>query len=361
MTTLAMSKRPWIYVCPIWNLKLIPKINEELRILDVSFVSSAKLRRIRKRLGFPERISKLPTFIKEKIDSCETHAVIRAPIGKAKDLAPRLRQEVEDACHILRAASWPYMARSVRSYLSVFGPSPTDHLEHHEIFVCRTKSPGAKAVECLKNYERGLGIIPFKNGMTWKRAASNFDSVVSFLDPSSHVDNKWRKTVRYACANAGRSLNSTSKWFACLLNMIALDAMLLNRREPANPTLYDRLNVLLGWTRTPSGRSLFTKTELDKLTGLRNRIVHDAETEGISARHVLLTDLLVHNLIGYVTRTTKKIASKADLLDVIERAKARQLLGMRRFESEPELTVGLRVVRPRPDRREIVKLDHFMT
>jgi len=339
----------------------MPSTNEELRILDVSFVSSAKLRRIRKRLRFSVRISELPTFINEKIDSCETHAVIQAPIGKAKDLAPRLRQEVEDACHILRAASWPYMARSVRSYLSVFGPSPMDHAEHHEMFVCRTKKAGAKTVECLKNYERGLGIIPFKNGMNWKRAASNFDSIVSFLDRSSHVDNKWRKTVRYACANAGRSLNSTSKWFACLLNMIALDAMLLDKGEPANPTLYDRLYVFLCWTGTPGSRALFTRTELNKLTGLRNRIIHDAETEGVSARHVLLTDFLVHNLIGTLTRTTNKIASKTDLLGVMERVKARQVLGMRTFESEPEIKVGFRVVRPRPDRREIAKLDHFMT
>lgn len=59
------SKKNWVLSVPIYNLVLDREINGEIVIGDVHFVSTKKIRWIRKKLGIPSTISEINNYRKK--------------------------------------------------------------------------------------------------------------------------------------------------------------------------------------------------------------------------------------------------------------------------------------------------------
>ena len=361
MSTVSKLKRPWAYMCPVQNLVLGKDIAEELAVLDVVFVSSSKARRIRKRLGLPVRVSSLPKFIQDGINAVPTLAVMRTRNEAPDKLEPRLRKAVEEACFLIMAGSWPYVVRSKETYLSTFGP-PESHskIMGKSMFICRQKARAAKSVECTASTRWKQGLIPFRLDGNWKQNQGFFFNLMAVLSPSGKATPDWRQNVRRSAILAGRSLQTLDKGLAFLLDFMALDSLLLCRSESSDPVLFERLELLLGWTRPFNQRPLFTSQDLSTLCKLRHALVHDGDSSGIKAKYLLLSDLLVFNLLSNISRLRDELTSKQHLLEFEKCVEARRTLKMSPYKGEKRITQRLQVVRPRTNPRKIAELDSYM-
>jgi len=337
-------------------------IGGELRVHNVQFVSSSKAQRIRRRLGLPVRISALPSFIRRKLAESETLAFLRPPIGTPNALEPQLWSEVNQACHLLLASSWPYVVRSRKLYLSAFGPPGSSPKARRESsFICRQEVVGAASVESTHTSEWRVGVAPFRIDSDWKSGQGFFYDLMAFLSDTSRASAQWRQTVLRSAAHVGQSLKTLDRGMALLLDFIALDALLLKRGEPSNPTLYERLNVLTGWTPAPNGTPLFTEKELSDLCGLRHELVHDGDSSRVRARDLVLADFLVLNLLANVSRLRSEILTKEELLQLQQRVSARELLGYDSYRGERAITRHLSVIRPRTSPKKLAELDRYMS
>lgn len=362
MATLRFTRRPWVFVCPIRNLVLDQSMGGELQVHRVQLVSSAKVRLIRRRLGLPVRVSALPGFIRKKLGESETLAFLRPPIGTPDALEPQLWSEVNQACHLLLASSWPYLVRSRRLYLSAFGPPGSSPKARRESsFICRQKAAGAASVEISHTSEWRVGVAPFRIDSEWISGQGFFYDLMGFLSDTSGVSKEWQQTVLRATACVGQSLKTIERGMALLLDFIALDALLLLKGERSSPTLYDRLAVLMGWTPAPDGTPLFTEKELSDLCDLRHRLVHDGDSSDVKARDLVLADFLVLNLLANVSRLRSEIRSKEELLQLEQRVSARQLLGYDPYRGERAITQHLSVSRPRTSPKRLAELDRYMS
>lgn len=361
MATLRFTKRPWVFICPIHNLVLDKSIGEELLVHDVLFVSPRKARRIRRRLALPVRISALPASTQDRLDKAESLAFLNPPAGTPNRLEPQLRRSVEQACLLLVAGSWPHKVRSPSLYLSAFGPPESfSRVRKESLFVCRHKAMGAASVECSQTFEWKMGILPFRIDSDWKDHQEFFFDLMALLSDRSKVSSEWRLTVHRASTLIGRSLQTLDKGLAFLLDFIALDSLLLESKDPSDPTLFERLNVLLGWTRSPEGIPLFTERDLSRLCRLRHGLVHTGNSSDIHAKDLILADFLVLNLLANLSRLRDMVPGRKELLEFEKRVHARQLLGIKPYRGERRIGRHLRVVRPGVDPREVTELNTYM-
>lgn len=64
--SLKNQKSRWLLVAPVSGLVLTTVVNEEITINNITFVSSARLPYVRKRLGFPITINELKKIVGKK-------------------------------------------------------------------------------------------------------------------------------------------------------------------------------------------------------------------------------------------------------------------------------------------------------
>jgi len=347
------TKGVWSFICPIRNLILTKDVGEEVCVEDVVFVSSAKLPRVRKRLGLPVQISAFGSHFKKALAQYETYAVIKTPVGSPKRLKPTLLQKVEEACCLLRCGGWPFMKRSSAWYLNSFGPPNTSpRTEQHLLFVNRAEKSWVG--------ERGwlLGLVPFALDSFWKgfqQEGGFLEDLLAFLAPKSAVQQQWKAQVRQAAILLGQSLQTLDKGIAFLLDMIALDILLLERTENAEPSMYERLEALMGWMNTRLPKPWFTKTAVRRLRTLRNDIVHDGKTTDIKVRDLLLADELAMNLVMNICLLRKRWGNRSGLIELTEKLKACEALQLPPSFSR-KLRPPTRVIRPQYKQKDLSDL-----
>lgn len=351
------TKGVWTFICPIRNLILTKEIGEEVTVEDVIFVSSNKLPRVRKRLGMPVRLSSLGLAFKQVLGKYDTYAVIQTPVGTPARLKSALLQKVEEACCLLRCGSWPFMKRSAKWYLSAFGPPNTSpRTEKHLAFVNRAEKSWTA--------ERGwlLGLVPFTLDSFWKgfqQKGGFLYDLLAFLSPSSTVEPQWRSQLRQAAILLGNSIQTLDKGIAFLLDMIALDTILLERHEKADPKMFERLEALMGWMNTRLQKPWFTKTVISRLRKTRNKIVHDGNTAGVKIADLLLADELAMNLVMNICLLRKRWPNRLGLLELANKLEACRVLQLSPSVSR-RLRPPTRVIQPsytpkeRSDLRRII-------
>jgi len=317
-------KAVWTYICPIRNLRLSKEIGQELRIENVTFVSKARLPRIRKRLGILQPISQLAKPAQDFFRTdYETYAVLQAK-GKPRQIENKLRQQIRDACFILSVGSWPYKKRSKSRYLSAFGlPDMAPKIFEQSCFT------GPLAQFC-GSYRWMQGIMPFTLDSEWKkfqREARVLYNLLETIGPNSPISEQWKTEVRRAAVLLGRSLQTPDRSIAFTLNTIALDVLLLKRGEKADPNLYNRLEAILGWSNVGRTQPWFNKGQVTRLRKLRNELFHEGK-DRITSKDLVLSDKITINLLINICRMRGRWRSKKNLIHFAKQVEARRFLGI---------------------------------
>ena len=152
-------KKQLILLEPIYNLELTDNIGNELKIKDVLFVSSKKIPRIRKRLGFTKRFSEMernnPWFKESILTSAKTFAVLRFSDNDTSKIEKH-KQKITEAIWILASSQFsPGMRGNVR----LFGLPEHGSHHSHEFMI---HDPYEK--DSRRNWKLASPVEPFRYG-----------------------------------------------------------------------------------------------------------------------------------------------------------------------------------------------------
>ena len=339
-----------VYLQPVINLRLGKEIGEELTIGDVLLVSSAKLRRIRRRIGLPWSASESPHWISSAVRDFETFGVTDCS-GAGEVMLRHAEAQIREACSILRCVSWPFAKRSRKNLLRVFGPSDVAYrVLSRQIVVEKTSgNPAGTRIEQRRS------LIPFEINHFWHNFQTTHGwlrALSRFVD-TTDIDSKWRGAVIRAASLFGESLQEADLALAFLMDMMALDTVLLERNDRSRE-IFQRLDAILGWSNLELSTPWFQAPDLKRLSDRRNDLVHDGDSSHLQPRDLILVDELLGNLLSFVCHMGHKWRARADMIQFAERVACRQKLGIRLYAKEGKLP--FKILRPRYSQSEISKL-----
>ncbi len=340
-----------IHLQPILNLELRRDISEELTIGDVLFVSSDKLRRIRRRVGLPWRVSDAPHDVQSLLTGVETLGIVVAS-SSSPEASRLVGVKTREACSILRSVSWPFAKRSRSNLLRVFGPSGVAY----RVLVRQVVIEKSTGHLTGTRTEQQRALIPFQIDRNWKGFQKRhgwLKAFIVFLEGGQNVDAKWRSAVRRAAILFGESLQEADRSLAFLFNMMALDTI-LKEREERSREMFPRLDAILGWSNVGLRKPWFASSDLKRLADRRNELVHEGESPRLSARDLILADELLGNLLLCVCQMGDRWPSRKDMIGFAERVSCRQKLRLKPYEKEGKLP--FKVLRPRYTKQEIIRL-----
>jgi hypothetical protein len=340
-----------IHLQPILNLRLRKGSGEELSIDDVLFVSHEKLRRVRRRIGLPWRVSDAPRDVKLLLAGVETLGIV-ATSSSSPDASRIAATKGREACSILRAVSWPFAKRSRSNLLRVFGPSDVAYRVLVRQLVIE-KSTG-HLTGTRTGQQRAL--VPFQIDHNWKGFQKRhgwLKALVTFFEGGQRVDAKWRSAVRRAAILFGESLQEADRSLAFLFNMMALDTI-LREREERSREVFPRLDAILGWSNVGLKKPWFASNDLKRLADRRNELVHEGESPHLSADDLVLADELLGNLLLFVCEMGDRWPSRKEMIRFAERVSCRKKLLLKPYEKEGKLP--FKVLRPRYQKAEIIEL-----
>ncbi len=340
-----------VYLQPVVNLRLTRDIGEELTIGGVLLVSSAKLRRIRRRLGLPWRVSEAPDWARLAIEEHETFGVVQVQ-GLGESALRSAEHQVREACAILRCASWPFAKRSRNNLLRVFGPSDVAYRVLSQRIVVNRQSGQITGTRT----EQRRSLMPFELDHFWEdfqRAQGWLWQLTRFLREQSGAEPEWRGAVQRAAALFGESLQEADRPLAFLFNMMALDTVLLGRNDRSRE-MFPRLDAVLGWSNVGLPTPWFKASDLARLSRRRNELVHDGDSSRLQARDLVLADRLVGNLLSCTCRMAHRWPAREGMIQFTERVSCRRKLGISPYAQEGRLP--LRVLNPQYSAAEIRKL-----
>ena len=339
-----------VYLQPVMNLRLGKEIGEELTIGDVLLVSSAKLRRIRRRIGLPWRVSESPQWLSSAVRDFETFGVTDCA-GAGEMMLRRAEAQIREACSILRCASWPFAKRSRKNLLQVFGPSDVAYrvLSRQIVVEKASGNPVGTRIEQRRS------LIPFEINHFWHNFQTTHGwlrALSRFVD-TTDIDNKWRGAVRRAASLFGESLQEPDRALAFLMDMMALDTVLLERTDRSRE-IFQRLDAILGWSNLGLSTPWFQAPDLKRLSDRRNDLVHDGDSSHLQPQDLILVDELLGNLLSFVCNMGYKWRARADMIQFAERVSCRRKLGVPAYAKEGKLP--LKVFHPHYSSTEISKL-----
>lgn len=308
-----------------------------MQIGRITFISSEKLIRIRNRLGVKKvyiaGISK--NLQKSNIQGLydwmkkyKTFAILRSS-GTPEKIKASCFRAVQEKLMILAFSQLFYQNRRFTGFLGLAGEhdiSATNHL-----FLDSNSTSFIKGSQLLKSL-RGLSI-----DNQWVDYHKNFYflKLLKVLNGKIPILARWRDAIQRATILIGKSINSNNIAHSFLWNMIALELLLTKQGDSYSTDLPKRIEALIGWH---SGWDPIKDTEnIKKLYKLRCQYVHDGNSENISKKDLLLTDLLVFNSLGNIINDLNTFASKDDLIEFAKRHEARNFLNLKQ-NIHPKLT-----------------------
>lgn len=314
----------WLFVTPIGNLALATEIGREFRIERVLFVHRDKLPRIRKRLGFPVKISEVKSsppvpIYSDFFTSADTFAIVRQK-GKLGEIESNCYRMVEDSISILALSQLGYARRRFASRIALYGehePGRTQRVflntnDASRTFAGRmTNSPG-----------------PFPITGHWRNfhREAFFLDLVKIIHGELRVSTPWRHDLRRAAILAGRSMNSNDVPSSFLWNMVALELLLTRQGDKYPTVLQARSEAFLGWVGFWSSDGFEQK--IGDVYRKRNDLVHRGIRDHISKRDLLFTDDLLFNLFVNIVRFRRLFQSKEDIIEFAAKVEAEHLLGI---------------------------------
>jgi hypothetical protein len=294
-------------------------------------VSSDKIPKIRRRLGLPYSVSYYQTQLKEPVfTKTRVYACIKTK-RSADETLSREFHRIQEAVYLLASSQFD---RDRRRRVLFGGLGATT--QNDEYVIIENNGQGG-----THHWQRLDPSEPYRLNKIWKSFLKRhfFLDLIKILNQDIKIDGRWRYTIRQAALLAGQSQFAPKIWEAFLYNMIAIETLLVNRRETIQDVMIDRFVALFGWLKNE--RLEEWKEKFNRLYYLRNEFVHSGDIREITIKDLMDADEILGNLLINICKFTKLFKSKRDIIDLSNKLEARRILGMKPLDRQKGITYSI--------------------
>lgn len=320
----------WLFVAPISGVKIDAHIDKEIRIRNVVFITSDKLPKVRKRLGFPLRLSDYASLlINSKLGSknevkfflnysqvfgiCNFSGIPNETHGKNISV-------VEEALHLLSFSTLFFNSRNFNS----------------KIEIKRSKDQAIFRVMLVDKLNKRFNLnfkslhpVPLVLNEEWEsfNKSHYFLKFLKILNGEINIKTKWKNLLSSAAIISGESLNSHNLPDAFLKNVIVLEMLLVNQSEKIKLKLVERIAYFMDWSENWESDNVEKK--IGVIYDKRCAYVHDGKSNDITKEDLLFTDGLIFNIFNNIINSIDRIDSKGALIDFSDKYLAEKKLGLK--------------------------------
>ena len=320
---LLQNSSNWLFVAPMSGLELTEAVNFEHRVDRVTFISSSRLARRRKRLGFNFKISELkeinPVFLGDFFSNKEAFAIFRLT-GKAIDLKPKFLSILREEIAILALSQLGYGRRrniANPALSQEYKPGNTKYL------LLDTKASTWSQQGTIRGK---IGTLVLDQGWRDFQRMSFYYDLLRIIRSEISISRNWRNDIRNAAILAGQSQVSIDLPQSFLWNMIALELLLTEQQDRCIEALPTRAEAFIGWARDWKSKKFPDK--IRELYQKRNNLVHRGKRDGIEIKDILFSDDILLNVLLNISKHPKIFNSKAKLVEFSKKVEAERLLGV---------------------------------
>lgn len=349
-TSKKQEKSNWSLFVPIHNLEISKDLGGEIRIEQVTFLSSDRIPLLRKRLGLVRKVSHYKKIFEKggapkMFASAKVYAFLKTRRTAQDNLSPEFRL-IKDAVYILASSQF---YRHKRNDKVPFGsPEHSLHLfDEYLLFENR-------ADRSTWTHMRLDPAQPYRLNKQWRRFLSHhfFPRLLKVLNGHTDVAREWKHNLRRAAILAGQSQFARNLWEAFLYDMIALEVLLTNPGDRFPDAIIERLVAFFGWVTNEDPKPW--QGLISRLYDLRCKFIHDGQTANLTIRDLIDADMILANLLYNLCALTRVVKSKADIVIFAKKLSARRTLGMK-MKERPR---GLRFMRQVISEAEYQKLEN---
>ncbi len=324
MSKVKEEKGTWTFLVPIKNLILTDAVNFEFKVNRVTFVSTNKLSRRRKKFGIPESISDLrkkKIWLNRFFSESDCFATLRQT-GKFKDIEQLVLEIIREELSILSSSELVYAKRRNVAQLSISNEKARGSTSYYATNITTGSSTQSnKVLGSVSSLPLDFGWKDFnkRNGF--------FFNLLKILRGEIKVDEEWRKDLRNAAILAGLSQTSLDLPQAFLNNMIALELLLTKQGDEVGEALPTRAEAFLGWVDDWTDENFVDR--IRNVYSKRNSLVHQGKRELIERKDLFFTDDLLFNLLSNIVRHYRIFSNKKSIIEFSKKVEAEHLLGIK--------------------------------
>ena len=311
----------WIYVIPVSGLRLTGVIKEELTIERVTFISVRKLARVRKRLGLPEPISRLRlrySMVSFLSDQNQVVAVFRHT-GKPYEIDAIVRKNVTEALWLISASQLGLKKRRYSSF-----PTVGDTTARRFVQLCINVDSSSGI--CSGRIQGKLcELVTDRFWVNYNREMF-FRNLLRILQGHIKVEGAWKDTLRRAVLLVGQSQSSSDVAQAFLLNIIAIETLLMEQQDKQKDALPKRVEAFIGWVGY--WHTSHYEERLREAYNKRNCYVHSGDFDKISISDLLFMDDILLNVLANILSHPEVFQSKRSVIEFSERVSAEKILSL---------------------------------
>jgi hypothetical protein len=317
----ALVQGTWVYVIPVSGLRLTGAVKEELTIERVTFISVRELARVRKRLGLPEPISRLRSrynMVEFLSDPSQVIALVRHT-GKPHEIDAIVRKNVTEALWLLSASQLGFKKRRYSSFPVVGGRTARS-------FVQLCVNVNASGGICSGRTEGKLqDLITDKAWVAYNKQMF-FRNLLAILQGQIQVAVSWKDTLRRVALLVGQSQSSSDVAQAFLLNMIAIETLLMEQQDKQKDALPERVEAFIGWIGYWETSSY--EKRLREAYAKRCCYVHNGAFADIQIKDLLFMDDILFNVLANILGHIEIFPSKRSVIEFSQRVSAEKILGL---------------------------------
>jgi len=311
----------WAYIIPVSGLTLTNDINNEFIINKVTFITVKKLIRVRKRFGIRKRISELRSngaFDLFFNQLGPTVAIVRHG-GKPSEITTKVTRLVIEELEILATSQLGYSKRRFNSF-----PSVRDVRVSTMKYLCLNENNNSSLIS--KNLVGKIGnLVLDKRWKNWQKRFFFLD-LIRIIRTKIKVDNSWRKNLYRAVRLIGQSVTSNNTAHSFLLNMIAIEALLMKQGDKYTEVLPKRIEAFIGWVGYWVKANY--KEKIKDVYNKRCQYVHDGNETNIEIKDLLFIDDILFNMLVNIIYHINLFKSKEDIISFTEKVSAEHVLGI---------------------------------
>jgi hypothetical protein len=319
---IALVNGTWVYLIPVSGLRLTTVVKEEFIIDRVTFISIRRLTRVRKRFGLPEPISKLRlryAMVDFLSDQDQVVAVIRHT-GKPHEIDAIVRKNVMEALWLLSASQLGFKKRRYGSFPVVGGTTARRFAQ-----VCiNVDSNGS--IFSVRTEGKSQDLVADKLWVAYNKQIF-FRNLLGVLQGRIQVAGSWRDALRRVAILVGQSQSSSDVAQAFLLNMIAIETLLIEQQDKQKDALPERIEAFIGWIGY--WHASHYEDRLREVYAKRCCYVHNGTFADIQIRDLLFTDDILLNVLANILGHPRIFPSKRSLIKFSQRVSAEKILGLR--------------------------------
>jgi hypothetical protein len=318
---ISLVRGTWIYVIPVSGLHLTKEINEEIAIERVTFITVRKLARVRKKFGLPKPISKLRlrySMVEFLSDESQVVAVFRHT-GKPQEIEAIVRKNVTEALWLFSASQLGFKKRRNSSFPVVGATTARRFVQ-----LC-INADGSGGIVSGRREGKFQDLVTNEFWVAFKREMF-FGNLLRILHGHIKVADSWRDTLRRVALLVGQSQSSSDIAQAFLLNMIAIETLLMEQQDKPKDALPERVEAFIGWIGY-----WHTSHYEERLRGAytkRCRYVHNGAFDEIQIKDLLFMDDILLNILVNILGHPDVFPSKRSVIEFSQKVSAAKILDL---------------------------------